>query len=76
MTSGGLSPAAALAALEVIDQAVDALVATAPRAVERLGGREAMLRRCQMTCIGPVPRLETSEWSALAEEHTESGRTR
>jgi hypothetical protein len=64
-----LSVAQALAALAVIDLAIDAYPATAPAAVRAMGGRPAIQAACQMTCVGPVPRLPEDTWAAMAEEH-------
>lgn len=65
----GLTALEALAELAKIDGALDALCATAPRAIEILGGREALQSTCEMTCIGPVPRLTSEEWETFAVEH-------
>lgn len=65
----GTSVADAIKALRLIETTLDNMCATAPRAVAEMGGRDAMRRACQMTCIGPVPRLSVEQWSAMAVEH-------
>lgn len=72
--SRGLSIAGALAALANIDRALDSIYATAPRAVEAMGGRVAIQAISQMTCVGPVPRFTTEEWGTLAAEHANAQR--
>lgn len=59
----------ALRALQSIEVALDALVASAPAAVDAMGGRDALQRTCQMTCVGPVPRLTIEQWAPMAAEH-------
>lgn len=73
-TKRGLTPLEALAELAKIERTLDALCATAPRAIEAMGGREALKSTCDMTCIGPVPRLTTEEWEPMAQEHGDSQR--
>ncbi len=70
----GLTVLETLAELSKIDRAMDALCATAPRAVEAMGGREALQSCCQMTCVGPVPRLTAEEWEPLSHEHSDAQR--
>lgn len=65
----GLTVAEALAALDGIDRCMDAYERTAPAAFEAFGGRLAMLAVSQVTCVGPVPRLNTHQWAPLAAEH-------
>lgn len=65
----GLSVTEALAALDGIDRSMDAYEKTAPAAFKALGGREALLAVSQMTCVGPVPRMDTDQWAPLAAEH-------
>ncbi|HTN84983.1 MAG TPA: hypothetical protein VL242_14895, partial [Sorangium sp.] len=64
-----LSVAEALMRAEQIDAMLDAVQGTAPEAVEAIGGRDALARRSEMTCVGPVPRLDADEWQALSEEY-------
>lgn len=68
----GLSASDALHKLGLIEGALDAFCATAPRAVVEFGGREAIQRASQMTCIGPVPRLSIERWSRFAAEHADT----
>ena len=70
----GLTALEALAELAKIDRSLDALCATAPKAIAALGGRDALQSFSQMTCIGPVPRLSAEEWEPLAAEHAEAQR--
>jgi hypothetical protein len=51
---------------------LSAFEATAPQAVERMGGRDALARLSQMTCVGPIPQLTVEEWCAMSEEYEES----
>ena len=69
--SAGLSPADALAMLRKIDGGIDAYCATAPLAVEAMGGRAELRRICQMTCIGPVARLSAEQWERMSLEHVD-----
>lgn len=64
----GLSVLDALRQLNSIDRSLDAFVATAPQAVEELGGIEALRRMSQTTCVGPIPRLTADQWAAMAAE--------
>ena len=52
-----------------IDAMLDAIDGTAPDAVQAMGGRDAMARRSEMTCIGPVPRLDADEWERMSLEY-------
>jgi hypothetical protein len=70
----GLSVAEALQELARIDRSLDAFYATAPFAVDAMGGRDAIQALCQPTCIGPVPRLSDDAWSAMAHEYVERQR--
>lgn len=64
-----LSVAEALMRADQIDAMLDAVQGTAPEAVEAMGGRDALARRSEMTCVGPVPRLDADEWQALSDEY-------
>ena len=64
-----LSVLDALRALEMIEGSLDAFVDSAPVAVEAMGGRDAIQKLSQMTCIGPVPRFSVDQWTHMAEEH-------
>ena len=52
-----------------IDGMLDAIQGTAPEAVEAMGGRDALARRSEMTCLGPVPRLDADEWERMSLEY-------
>ncbi|WP_321995967.1 hypothetical protein [Xanthomonas citri] len=52
-----------------IDAMLDAIHGTAPDAVQAMGGRDAMARRSEMTCIGPVPRLDAETWELMSLEY-------
>ncbi|CAD0363967.1 hypothetical protein [Xanthomonas hortorum] len=64
-----LTVAEALHKVEQIDAMLDAIQATAPNALSAMGGRDAVARRSEMTCIGPVPRLDAEEWQVLSNEY-------
>lgn len=73
-----LTVAQALEQVEKIERNLDAWQGTAPLTITALGGRDALLRRCEMTCIGPMPRLDEPAWERMAgeyEENREHGRT-
>jgi hypothetical protein len=67
----GLTAFDALARLSSIEIALDSLCETAPQAVAAMGGRDALLGLCQLTCVGPVPRLSEPAWERMAAEHAE-----
>ena len=67
--SENLTVAEALRKAEQIDAMLDAIGGTAPDAVETMGGRDALARRSEMTCIGPVPRLDQDEWERMSLEY-------
>lgn len=52
-----------------IDAMLDAIHGTAPDAVQAMGGRDALARRSDMTCLGPVPRLDAAEWERMSLEY-------
>lgn len=52
-----------------IDAMLDAINGTAPDAVQAMGGRDALARRSEMTCLGPVPRLNADEWERMSQEY-------
>jgi hypothetical protein len=52
-----------------IDAMLDAIHGTAPDAVQAMGGRDALARRSDMTCLGPVPRLDPAEWERMSLEY-------
>jgi hypothetical protein len=63
-----LTVAEALAQAEMIDATLAAWGETAPEFVASLGGRDALARECEMTCIGPVPRLDAETWQGACVE--------
>lgn len=67
--SDKLTVAEALHKAEQIDAMLGAIQGTAPEAVEAMGGRDALARRSEMTCIGPVPRLDVDEWERMSQEY-------
>jgi len=66
-----LSVAEALEHAELIEGALDRFDETAPHAVKALGGRDALAACSEMTCIGPVPRLDQETWAAMSREFQE-----
>lgn len=67
--SENLSVAEALRKAEQIDVMLGAIQGTAPDAIEAMGGRDALARKSEMTCIGPVPRLDADEWERMSLEY-------
>ncbi|MCL1526732.1 hypothetical protein [Xanthomonas nasturtii] len=67
--SENLSVAEALHQVAQIDGMLDAIQGTAPETVASLGGRDALARRSEMTCIGPVPRLDVATWERMSQEY-------
>ena len=68
-----LTVAEALERAEQIDRNLDAFDETAPQTVAAMGGRDALARSCEMTCIGPIPRIDADTWQAMSNEY-EAGR--
>ena len=68
-----LTVAEVLAKAEQIDVMLGAIQTTAPDAVAVMGGGDALARRSEMTCLGPVPRLDVAEWERMSQEY-EGGR--
>jgi len=66
-----LSVAEALEHAELIESALDRFEETAPHAVEALGGRDVLAACSEMTCIGPVPRLDVATWESMSREFQE-----
>ena len=66
MTSETLTVEEALLRAEQIDRNLDAFDETAPKAVAAMGGRDALARSCEMTCIGPIPRIDAEAWQAMS----------
>lgn len=73
MTSETLTVAEALQRAEQIDRNLDAFDETAPQTVAAMGGRDALARSCEMTCVGPIPRIDADTWQAMSDEY-EAGR--
>ena len=73
MTSEMLTVEEALLRAEQIDRNLDAFDETAPQTVAAMGGRDALARSCEMTCIGPIPRIDADTWQAMSDEY-EAGR--
>lgn len=69
MASEGMSAAEALERVAVIESSLDACEQTAPGAVRTLGGRDALAQASEMTCIGPVPRLDEATWEHASREY-------
>jgi len=67
--SENLSVAEVVQRAAQIDAMLDAINATAPDAVQAMGGRDALARRSEMTCIGPVPRLDAEIWERMSQEY-------
>lgn len=66
-----MSVAEALAKAELIEATLDAFEQTAPEAVAAMGGRDALARCSDMTCLGPMPRLDAEAWEAMSLEYEE-----
>jgi hypothetical protein len=64
-----LTVAEVLQRAEMIDRNLDAWECTAPNVVRDLGGRDALSHLCEMTCIGPVPRLDQETWERASLEY-------
>jgi hypothetical protein len=69
MKSESLSVAEALHQVAQIEGMLDAIEGTAPETVASLGGRDALARKSEMTCIGPVPRLDVETWERMSQEY-------
>lgn len=67
--SENLSVAEVVQRAAQIDAMLDAINGTAPDAVQVMGGRDALARRSEMTCIGPVPRLDADTWERMSQEY-------
>ena len=67
-----LSVEEALALAELTEANLSAFERTAPEAVRAMGGRDALARVSQTTCIGPMPCLTADQWAAMSEEYEES----
>ena len=73
MKAEKLTVAEALQRAEQIELNMEAFEQTAPRTVAALGGRDALSRASEMTCVGPVPRLDAGAWERMSAEY-EDGR--
>ena len=73
MASEKLTVEEALLRAEMIDRNMDAFEQTAPETVAAMGGRDALSGRCEMTCVGPIPRIDADTWAAMSDEY-EAGR--
>ena len=69
MTSEMLTVEEALLRAEQIDRNLDAFDKTAPQTVAAMGGRDALAQSCEMTCIGPIPRIDADAWQAMSNEY-------
>ena len=69
MANEMLTVAEALARAEMIDRNMDAFDLTAPETLAALGGRDALARMSDMTCVGPIPRLDGETWEAMSLEY-------
>jgi hypothetical protein len=67
-----LSVEEALSLAEMTEATLSAFERTAPNAVRAMGGRDALARASEPTCIGPVPRLTVDEWAAMSDEYEET----
>lgn len=61
----------ALHKMVLIERTLDAWEQTAPEVVRSIGGRDGLARVSEMTCIGPVPRLDTATWERASREYQE-----
>lgn len=69
MKAEKLTVAEALQRAEQIELSMEAFEQTAPSTVAALGGRDALSQVSEMTCIGPVPRLDAPTWVRMAAEY-------
>jgi hypothetical protein len=67
--SENLTVAEALHQAAQIEGMLDAIEGTAPKTVAAMGGRDALARTSEMTCIGPVPRLDAATWERMSREY-------
>ncbi|MCF3471264.1 hypothetical protein [Stenotrophomonas maltophilia] len=67
--SENLSVAEVVQCAAQIDAMLNAINDTSPNAVQAMGGRDALARRSEMTCLGPVPRLDQDEWERMSLEY-------
>lgn len=67
--SKGLTVQEALHQANLIEGALASFEQTAPQTVAALGGRDGLLARSQMTCVGPIPRLDQDTWEKASLEY-------
>lgn len=72
MKGKALTVGEALRLADMTEMNLDAFEATAPKAVAAIGGRDALARRCEDTCVGPLPRFSLDEWLAMSEEYEQN----
>ncbi len=72
MRRDSLTVEEALRLAEMADRNLDTFEATAPKAVKAMGGRDALARRSQNCCLGPMPKLTVQEWCAMSEEYEDT----
>lgn len=66
-----MTVAEALAKAELIEATLDAFEQTAPETVAAMGGRDALAKCSDMTCLGPMPRLDADTWQRMSLEYEE-----
>jgi hypothetical protein len=54
---------------ELIERSLTAFESTAPRTVTSLGGRQGLVNLSEMTCVGPIPRLDAAAWERMSREY-------
>ncbi|GFE80236.1 hypothetical protein GCM10011487_22360 [Steroidobacter agaridevorans] len=72
MKRNSLTVEEALRLAEMAERNLAAFEATAPKTVKALGGRDALARRSQNCCLGPMPKLTVQEWCAMSEEYEDT----
>ena len=65
----GLTPGDALAMLRKIDGSLDGERGGVAERVEAMGGRAWLREVSEVTCVGPVPRIEAALWERMSLEH-------
>jgi len=74
MKPNTLNVADVLILADMIERSLSAMYNTAPVTLAALGGREALARICEMTCIGPIARLDNETWARLSNEYEDCRR--
>ena len=69
MMSKNLTVDEVLKQAAMLDRNLDAFELTAPMTVADLGGRDGLSKQCELTCIGPLPRLTQDTWAAMSAEY-------